>query len=245
MPQQLWLNAGHANLQRRQGTRLHMRIPLTKYALRELILGSALCLGTGALCIWLYPLAAVAPALAWLLLIAFFRDPNRPATGSDGEFLSPADGEVVDIEQVDSPAFLDGPAIRIGIFMSLFNVHVNRAPMAGTVRYVEHFPGRFHNARKDVSSTKNEHTLIGFETANGCKILVNQIAGVIARRVVCAVKAGDSLERGQRLGMVKFGSRVELFVPTSDSPVVKTRVGDKVRGARDVLVACEQPASEN
>jgi len=228
-----------------QRTRLNMRIPLAKYGLREIALGSVLCLGGGALCIWLFPPAVVAPALAWIFLVAFFRDPNRAVTGSDSELVSPADGRVVDIELVQPPAFLDGPAIRIGIFMSLLDVHVNRAPITGKVRYVEHFPGKFRSARKEVSSTRNEHTLIGMETANGGEVLVKQIAGVIARRVVCAVKAGDSVERGQRLGMVKFGSRVELFVPASDSPVVKTRIGDRVKAGRDVLVACHRPACED
>ena len=222
-----------------------MRVPLTKYGLREIILGSVLCLGAVAVCIWLFPPGVVVPVLAWICLLSFFRDPDRPGDGAPHELLSPADGVIMDIQEVDPPAFLDGRAVRVGGFMSVFEVHVNRAPMAGTVRYLERFPGKFRNARDARSRTENEHNLIGLELADGRRILVNQIAGVIARRIVCAVRPGDRLARGQRLGMVKFGSRVELFVPQADSPVVRVRVGDKVKGGRDVLAAYERRRPQN
>ena len=221
-----------------------MRIPLTKYGLREIILGTLVCLGAVAVCLWVFPPAGALPALLWAFLLYFFRDPRRPVRAAPNEFLSPADGVIVDIDEVEAPAFLDGPAVRIGIFMSLLDCHVNRAPMGGTVRHVEHFKGRFHDARDARSITENERNLIGIEVADGRRILVNQIAGVLARRIVCAVKPGDGLEHGQRLGMVKFGSRVELFVPVADSPIVQVAVGDRVKAARDVLAVYGSPAEE-
>ena len=213
---------------------------MTRYGLLEIVLSSILCLAVGAVCVWLFPPALPVPALAWVFLLSFFRDPNRSAGASAHELVSPADGTVMDIQQVEPPTFLEGRAIRIGIFMSLLDVHVNRAPMAGTVRYVEHFAGKFRNARAELSTDENEHNLIGLQAAAGNKILVNQIAGIFARRIVCGVKAGDPVKQGQRLGMVKFGSRVELFVPAGDSPTVKARVGHRVKAGQDVLVSYDE-----
>ena len=214
-----------------------MRIPLTRYGLREIIAGSLLCLAAGAVCVWIWAPAAALPAGAWVLLLSFFRDPERPCGGDPNQLLSPADGTVADIAEVDPPAFLEGRAIRIGVFMSVFDAHVNRSPAAGTVRYVGYVPGAFHDARSEASQTENEHNHVGLRTSEGRDVLLNQIAGVLARRIVCRVREGQKVGRGERIGMVKFGSRVELFLPLKDGPLVLVKVGDRVKAGRDVLVA--------
>jgi len=222
-----------------------MRVPLTPYGLREIILGTALCAAAGAVCVWLLPPLVALPALAWVCLLSFFRDPERPGVAGEDELLSPADGTVYDIEEMDAPAYLEGRALRVGIFMSVLNVHVNRAPAVGTVRLVEHVPGKFYDARSERSKTENEHNFIGLELAGGRPVLVNQIAGVVARRVVCKVSVGQDLQRAERVGMVKFGSRVELYVPLADRPAPRVKIGDRVKAGRDVLVAYTDEGEQN
>ncbi|MDP6439412.1 MAG: phosphatidylserine decarboxylase [Candidatus Brocadiia bacterium] len=214
-----------------------MRIPLTRYGLREIVLGSLLCLAAGIVCAWVLWPQALVPAGAWVFLLSFFRDPERPCRAGPGELLSPADGTVADIVEVDAPVFLEGRALRIGVFMSVFSCHVNRAPAGGTVEMVQHFPGKYFDARDERSMTENEHNFIGLRMPDGRKVLVNQIAGLVARRIVCAVSPGDALAQGERFGMIKFGSRLELFVPLSDGPEARVEVGEKVKAGRDVLVA--------
>ncbi len=185
-----------------------------------------------------WPLALLA-GLLWVCLLAFFRDPDRRIAAASGTLLSPADGVVTDIEDVTDPPgdFLSGPTLRIGIFMSLLDCHVNRSPAAGTVRLCRHFPGRFHDARDPRASLQNEHNLLGLELREGRRILVNQIAGRIARRIACPVEPGQKLDAGQRFGMVKFGSRLELFVPYSDEIDVLVRPAQKVKAGLDALAA--------
>jgi len=222
-----------------------VRIPLAKYGLREMIVGAGACLVAAAVCALLWwPLVAL-PVAACILLISFFRDPVRPCGGLSHELLSPADGVVMDVDEVAAPAPLEGRAVRIAVFMSIFNVHVNRSPTAATVRHVSHSDGKFHDARNELSATENEHNMIGLEAAGGRRILVNQIAGAVARRIVCPLEIGDTLARGERVGMVKFGSRVELFVPLEDRPTVRVKVGDRVKAGRDVVAAYPGPPSES
>ena len=216
-----------------------MRIPLTGYGRREILLGSLVCIAAlvaGVVFFW--PLALIG-LLLWGCLLAFFRDPERSVRSTPDTLLSPADGVVQDIQEVADPPgdFLSGPALRIGIFMSILNCHVNRSPAAGTVRFVRHYPGRFHDARDPRAASENEHNLVGVELPDGRRILVNQIAGRIARRIVCAVQPGDTLEAGERFGMVKFGSRLELFVPASDEADVTVRLSQKVKAGIDALAS--------
>jgi phosphatidylserine decarboxylase len=165
--------------------------------------------------------------LAFLLtLIAiwvayFFRDPER--TGERGERLvvAPADGKVVQIIEVDEPAFLKGRAIQISIFMNVFNVHVNRYPVSGTVGYVHYNPGKFLNAAADKASLENEQSSVGIETER-YRVLVRQIAGLIARRIVTYSKVGDPAKQGERFGLIRFGSRVDVFVPVGSKVLVST-----------------------
>ena len=163
--------------------------------------------------------------LAFLLTVIalwvayFFRDPER--TGARGEHvvIAPADGKVVLIEDVDEPAFMGGRAHRVSIFMNVFNVHVNRYPVSGVVRYVKYNPGKFLNAAAEKSSTENEQMSVGIETARG-RILTRQIAGLIARRIVTYSKVGETVSQGDRLGLIRFGSRVDVFLPMSATVTV-------------------------
>jgi len=142
---------------------------------------------------------------------------------------------VADITEAAEDEFLGCDAVRIGIFMSVFNVHVNRAPVSGTVVFRDHRPGTFHNAMSAAASAENECSLIGIECPGGQRVLVKQIAGLIARRIVCACGVGDAVERGRRIGMVKFGSRLEVYVPRAAGLAVAVAVGDRVRAGRSVL----------
>jgi phosphatidylserine decarboxylase len=151
----------------------------------------------------------------------FFRDPER--TGQRGErvVVAPADGKVVQITEVDEPAFLKGRAIQISIFMNVFNVHVNRYPVSGTVGYVHYNPGKFLNAAADKASLENEQSSVGIETER-YRVLVRQIAGLIARRIVTYSKVGDPAKQGERFGLIRFGSRVDVFVPVGSKVIVST-----------------------
>ena len=167
--------------------------------------------------------------LAFLLTIIalwvayFFRDPER--TGERGEqvVIAPADGKVVLITEVDEPSFLQGRAQRVSIFMNVFSVHVNRYPVTGTVKYVSVNKGKFLNAADPRSSMENEQTSVGIETSHA-RVLVCQIAGLIARRIVTYSREGEHVTQGERMGLIRFGSRVDVFLPVGAS--VKVKPGD-------------------
>jgi phosphatidylserine decarboxylase len=173
-------------------------------------------------------LAAVLCLALAVWVVAFFRDPMR--TGQRGEclLLAPADGKVVSVVETDEPAFFGGRAIRVSIFMNVFDCHVNRYPTDGTVRYRHYNPGKFGHAAAEKSSLDNEQSSIGLLSARG-KVLIRQIAGLIARRIVTDHEVGSSVRQGERMGMIRFGSRVDLFLPLGTRVLVKpgdtTRVG--------------------
>ncbi len=177
-------------------------------------------------------LLAFALTLVALWVVYFFRDPERTGERGDNLVIAPADGRIVMITEVEEPAFLHGRAIRISIFMNIFNVHVNRYPVAGTVRFVHYNPGKFLNAATEKSSLENEQSSVGIET-NGRRILVRQIAGLIARRIVTYSREGEQVEQGERLGIIRFGSRVDVFVPTNSEILV--RLGQKPSAGTTVL----------
>ncbi|MEW5799727.1 MAG: phosphatidylserine decarboxylase family protein [Bacteroidota bacterium] len=152
--------------------------------------------------------------LVFVFTLNFFRDPERAVPAGDGLILSPADGTVIKIEDVVEERYLKTDATMISIFMSPVDVHVNRFPITGTIGYFEHVPGEFFAAFEEKASLKNEQTHIGVENGKG-KVFFKQIAGFIARRIVADLKVGDSTEIGKRFGMIKFGSRVDIFVPKS------------------------------
>ncbi len=162
----------------------------------------------------------------------FFRDPERRSPSADGIVLAPADGTVVLIQSAREEEYLGGEAVQVSIFMSPLNVHVNRWPVNGTVRFFRHIPGEYIVAMDEKSSTRNERTLIGVEFAGG-KLLFKQIAGFIARRIVAPVQVGDSAVAGQRFGMIKFGSRVDVLL--QPGAVINVKVGDKTVAGETVL----------
>ncbi len=175
------------------------------------------------------------PVAALVLLtftIWFFRDPERTTPAGDNLIVSPADGEVVLITPVDDREFVKGPAVQISIFMSPLNVHVNRFPISGTVCYVRYFPGEYLVAFDEKSSLRNERTHIGIQNAR-MKVMFKQIAGFVARRIVANVREGDRAVAGERFGMIKFGSRVDVIVPAGAE--VKVKLGEKTVAGETVL----------
>lgn len=172
------------------------------------------------------------PFAVWLLV--FFRDPLRAGPRGEKTVISPADGTIVSVAQVDEPAYLKAPAVRVSIFMSVFNVHVNRYPVTGTVEYRYYNPGKFLHAARDKASLDNEQSSIGVRGPRG-PLLVRQIAGSIARRIVTDSKVGDPAVQAERMGMIRFGSRVDVFLPVSANAKIAVKVGDKVHAAATVL----------
>jgi phosphatidylserine decarboxylase len=181
-----------------------------------------------------WPLWLVAFVLTLLVLWVayFFRDPERAGPRGDALVISPADGRVIDISEVDEPAFLQGRAIRISVFMNVFDVHVNRYPVSGRVEYVHYNPGRFLNAAVEKASLENEQMSIGVRTAQH-RILFRQIAGLVARRIITYSRVGDDAEQGERMGLIRFGSRVDVFVPVGST--VRARLGDRPQAGVTVL----------
>lgn len=214
-----------------------MRIPLTEYGVRELLLfgGFSVAGGVAAGALgWWFVTPVFLLALAFVLW--FFRDPSRRIPDGAGLVVSPADGKVVEVSNVDEPRFLKTASHKIAIFMSPLNVHVNRAPCAGAVEAVEHRPGQFHNAENPAASSENECVALLLNGGDGrTRVLVRQVAGVLARRIVCAAAAGERLERGQRFGMIKIGSRAEVYVPVEAGFEVQARLGQRVKAGETVL----------
>lgn len=176
-------------------------------------------------------------AIPFILLtgfgVWFFRNPSRRISHNDKAILSPADGTVVKVERVSWDPLLGGASTRVSIFMSLFNVHVNRIPVAGTVESVHYYRGTFLPAMKNEASAGNERNVIVLQGAQGSKTVFTQVAGIFARRIVCCVREGDRLDQGQIYGAVLFGSRVDMSIPSEIS--VTVRVGDRVTGGTSVL----------
>ena len=180
-----------------------------------------------------FSLTVLTLAIAW-----FFRDPERSGERGAHLIVSPADGRLVEVREVDEPAFLQGRAIRMSIFMNVFDVHVNRYPVSGTVRYLHYTRGRFFSAATEKSSLENEQMSVGIETAHH-RILVRQIAGLLARRVVTWAREGEEVEQGARLGLIRFGSRVDVFLP-ADATV---RAGHGEATVAGVTVLAELPTA--
>jgi phosphatidylserine decarboxylase len=166
-------------------------------------------------------------------ICGFFRDPDRVIPNHPGALVSPADGKVILAGPVDNSPYFEGPAMKISIFMSLFNVHVNRIPFNGLVKEISYYPGKFFSANLDKASRENEHNAVFLEMENGQPLCVVQIAGLIARRIICKIQAGDRVIRGQRFGLICFGSRLDLYLPTDIK--LKVAVGDKVRAGASIL----------
>jgi phosphatidylserine decarboxylase len=182
------------------------------------------------------PWMAVFPLIITVFMAFFFRDPERQIPEGNSIFVSPADGKVILIRDVHEKDYLKSGSKMVSIFMSLFDVHVNRAPCDGKVSLIKHSAGRFVVAHKDAASTENENTVMILDGKNG-KILVRQVAGFLARRIVCRVKIGDALKRGERYGMIKFGSRLDVYLPKDSE--VKVSLSDKVKAGETVIAVAK------
>lgn len=186
---------------------------------------------SAALYLWVPVLSAV-PLLLLAFVVFFFRNPHRTVPEEEGAVVSPADGKVMAITEIDEPEFLKARAVKVTIFLSIFNVHINRSPIAGAVEYTAYRPGKFLPAYKSHASELNERNTIGITGAK-IKVMVHQITGLIARRIVCWSKKGDRLTLGDRFGLIKFGSCTEVILPLNVD--IKVKVGDKVKGAKTVI----------
>lgn len=233
------------------------RIPFARAGLAELLVFSLLTFGpAAALAAWLTSQEVAAPVqwLGWLvvaglaicglLVVWFFRSPPRRIPTEVGLVVSPADGKVVAIDELDYDEFVGGPAVRIGIFLSIFNVHINRAPVAGRVVGVRYQPGKYLNALRAESARENEQVAVRMQEAAPPyrRYVVRQITGAIARRIVCWLKPGDELTRGEEFGMIKLGSRTELVLPREPGLTIRTRLGEKVKAGASVLAEYDSPA---
>lgn len=225
-------------------------IPFARAGLAELLLFSVLTFGSAKLLAWYawsQGLTGAAGSVAWLgaatlvviggLIVWFFRDPERAIPQEPGVVVSPADGTVSSIDELPHDEFIGGPAVQIGIFLSIFNVHVNRAPVAARVIGLSYREGLFLNALRPESARLNEQLAIRVQQLEWPhrRMIVRQIAGAIARRIVCWLKPGDDLAAGERIGMIKLGSRTELVLPREEGLELRVRIGDKVRGGNTVL----------
>jgi phosphatidylserine decarboxylase len=171
--------------------------------------------------------------LALTLFVSFFfRDPKRTVPEGNSVVVAPADGKVVVIKDIYENDYLQQTVTQISIFLSVFNVHVNRAPVGGVIESVKYNPGKFHIAALEKASLENEQTAMVI-TDGSREILVKQIAGIIARRIICYAKPGDLIQKGERYGMIRFGSRVDIFLPKDSE--IKVKIGDKVTGASDII----------
>lgn len=207
-----------------------MRIPIAKegapfIAIALFCVIAAWLLGGWWLEFLLVPLA--------VFVIAFFRDPERAVPADKDSIVSPADGRVIKVERMRDERLLKTEAMKISIFMNVFNVHVNRSPAAGKVLDIIYNPGKFFNASLDKASLLNEQNALIMQASNGKRYAFNQIAGLIARRIVCRVRKGAVLKKGERFGLIRFGSRVDVYLPTDCR--VSVKVGDKVKAGSSIL----------
>jgi phosphatidylserine decarboxylase len=220
---------------------------LTRYGLREWMTITIVAVVAAALLAWLVAWwLAIAIALLWLAVISFFRDPARrvPADLPTGAMLAPGDGIVTAVLGVDDHEATGGPATIVRVFMSVLDVHVNRAPCDGEVVALRYTPGRFLNARTEEAAAINENNLITMAIGGGDTIGVRQIAGLVARRIVCRLEKGERLRHGEKFGMIKFGSTTELILPRPGAVTVHVRKGDRIRGGV-TLLATLAPKSES
>lgn len=182
-------------------------------------------------------LGMVFAAVAWMIalfVLQFFRDPPRMIPQNADAVLSPADGRIVAVERIQDP-YVNREAIKVSVFMNVFNAHSNRSPVDGKVQAVQYFPGKFVNADLDKASIENERNALWIKTLDGQDVTTVQVAGLIARRILCYAQVGDVLTRGQRYGFIRFGSRVDVYLPLTAT--VKVAIGDKVYATSTILAA--------
>lgn len=209
---------------------------IAKEGLREILLATLVlgALAGGAAWVW-WPLG-IPFVIVWLWVLSFFRDPRRVRSYKPGDICSAADGTITEIARLETHELINGPAIRIGAFLSLFNVHVNRAPCCGSVRTATYRKGEFLDARDPLSGERNEAmTIVIDPDFLPGPVIVRQVAGLVARRIICHAKPGDRLSIGERFGLIKFGSRTEVIIPLTAQTEILVKPGDKVRGGLTIL----------
>ncbi len=229
------------------------RLPFARWGLAELqlmgwpLLGATV--GAALLAVyvspWLWPLMLL-PGVPLCLVVWFFRDPPRRIPQEPGLLVSPADGRVVEVARLEHDDYVGGPAVRVSIFLSLFNVHLNRAPCRSRVIALRYQPGEFLGAYKPESAVRNENIWIGLEEESPPyrKLAVRAISGAVARRIVCGLRPGEVLQRGQKFGMIKLGSRTELVLPATGDLAVEVGVGDRVKAGISVLARWNEKGDE-
>lgn len=179
-------------------------------------------------------LFAIVTVIFFIFCIYFFRDPERSIVEDETVILSPGDGKVVQIDEVNENEYFKAKVKRVSVFLSVFNVHVNRIPISGKVAHFSYHRGKYLAAYKSDASLENERTVIGIESNDGKRVLFSQIAGILARRIICHVREGQVVRQGERMGMIRFGSRVDILFP-SESAEIKVAVGDVVKGGKSII----------
>ena len=213
------------------------RLPFARVGLAELMILAGSCFVLAAVAgVFYWPVAPI-PAILGLFFVSFFRNPRRRIPTEAGLVVAPADGKVVLIEEVEHDEFVGGPAVLIGIFLSVFNVHINRSPVMARVVGLRYRRGKFLNAIRPESARENEQLGVDLEADEPPhrKMIVRQITGAIARRIVCYAAPGQTLQRGEQFGMIKLGSRTELVLPREAGLVIETQVGKKVKAGSSIL----------
>ena len=226
------------------------RLPVTRWGLAELQLTGWPLLAAAAVLFWQggwWRWLAIVPAVLLSVIVYFFRDPHRREDDDDpAGIVAPADGKIVEVSQLEDDAFLHEPAVRVGIFLSIFNVHINRAAMSGRVLAMSYTPGEFLNAMNPDSAVRNENMWIGLEMSNppGRRYALRQVSGLIARRIVCNLRPQQQVRRGEKFGMIKLGSRTELILPSAGLQL-QVSVGDRVFAGSTIVGRYDstQPAS--
>jgi phosphatidylserine decarboxylase len=218
------------------------KLPFARWGLAELQIMGWPLLAITILTVYLswptyWSALAVVPAALLGLVVYFFRDPPRRVPSEVGLIVSPADGKIAEITRLEHDEFIGGPAVRIGIFLSIFNVHINRAPVESRVIELPYTPGEFLNALKPESAWRNENTWIGLEEQSSPyrRMIVRQISGQFARRIVCNLRPGEVVPRGHKFGMIKLGSRTELILPDSEDLKIEVEIGQKVKAGATIM----------
>jgi len=224
-----------------------MKIPLTRYGWPQVVFYPVMLLvfmivlyfgASPTTPVWIVQYVEIALGIVLIWMLSFFRDPERIVPEDKDILLAPADGTIADIEIVEEPEFIGGKAMRVGIFLSIFDVHINRSPCRAKVEKITYREGQFLDARNQEAGKVNESNdlwLTRIESPND-KLIVRQISGAIARRIVCRAKEGGELVSGERFGMIKFGSRTELYVPARDEVKCLVKTGDKVKAGLTPII---------
>lgn len=211
--------------------KINNKLPVALEGIPFILIGIVL---TSMLFILNWKLLAIPMAVATLFIIYFFRDPERTYVDHEKAIFTPADGTVLSIENLHNGDYrVKDKAIKISIFMSIFDAHINRVPIKGKIAQLSYHPGKFFSANRDKASVYNEHNIVTLETDNKKKVIFVQIAGLIARRIACWIKKGDYVETGQRFGLIRFGSRLEVYLPPDCE--IKVNKGEKVKAGKTII----------